>query len=140
MAYTKDYQATQGVSWSHGYYRKFVQGYARIAFPLTKLLRKNKFGWNDRAQKAFEELKRKINETQVLKVPNFKKVFVGETDASNTSIEAVLSHERHPLSYFSKKLPPKLTLASAYVRELYAITQAVHKLGGYLQLKQTTKS
>ncbi|KAF7823703.1 Retrotransposable element Tf2 [Senna tora] len=36
---------------------------------------------------------------------------------------AVLSQNGHPLAYFSKKLTKRLSLASAYVRELYAITQ-----------------
>ncbi|KAF7812849.1 Ty3/gypsy retrotransposon protein [Senna tora] len=37
-----------------------------------------------------------------------------------------------PLAYFSKKLTKRLSLASAYVRELYAITQAVMKWRHYL--------
>lgn len=63
----------------------------------------------------------------MLLLPNFKKVFVVENEASNIGIEAVLSQDRRPLAYFSKKLPPKFIHASIYVRELYAITQAVHK-------------
>lgn len=113
------------------YYWKFVQGYAQIASPLTELLRKNKFGWNDEAQTAFE-LKRKMTQTLVLLLPNFEKVFVVETYASNTGIGAVLSQDGHPLAYFSKKLSPRLIHTLAYVKELYAITQAVQKWRHYL--------
>ena len=37
-----------------------------------------------------------------------------------------------PLSYFSKNLSLKMQQASAYVRELYAITEAVKKWRQYL--------
>lgn len=36
-----------------GYYRKFVKGYAEIAMPLTNQLRKECYGWNEAANKAF---------------------------------------------------------------------------------------
>ena len=55
-----------------------------------------------------------------------------ETDASNLGIGAVLMQQEQPLSYFSKKLSLRMQQASAYVRELYAITEAVKKWKQYL--------
>ena len=41
-----------------GYYRKFVEGFSKIAAPLTKLTRKDvKYDWVDVCQQSFEELK-----------------------------------------------------------------------------------
>ena len=46
---------------SAGYYRKFVEGFSRIAAPLTKLTRKDvKYDWVDACQKSFEELKGRL--------------------------------------------------------------------------------
>lgn len=109
------------------YYQKFVKGYALIVQPLTELLKKSKFQWSEEATSVFEKLKEQITKTPVLKLPNFRKIFVEETDASNTGVGAVLTQEGHPLAYFSKKLTPKMDVASAYVREQYAITQAIRR-------------
>ena len=44
-----------------GYYRKFVEGFSKIAAPLTKLTRKDvKCDWVDACQKSFEELKSRL--------------------------------------------------------------------------------
>ena len=44
-----------------GYYRKFVEGFSRIAAPLTKLTRKDvKYDWVDVCQQSFEELKGRL--------------------------------------------------------------------------------
>nr|GEX01110.1 putative reverse transcriptase domain-containing protein [Tanacetum cinerariifolium] len=43
-----------------GYYRRFVEGFLRLALPLTKLMRKGeKFVWNEEREKSFEELKQR---------------------------------------------------------------------------------
>ncbi|XP_072087387.1 uncharacterized protein [Arachis hypogaea] len=53
-------------------------------------------------------------------------------DASGHGIGTLLSKQGHPITYFSKKFNQCLLVASAYIRELCAITQAVAKWWHYL--------
>ena len=44
-----------------GYYRRFVEGFSKIATPLTNLTRKQqKFKWTDRCEESFQLLKDKL--------------------------------------------------------------------------------
>lgn len=115
-----------------GFYRRFLRHYATLAAPLTDLLRSTNFVWNTAASSAFTELKNKITSVPVLTLPDFSQVFVVETDASAVAIGAVLSQGGHPLAFFSKKMCPRLQASSTYVREMYAITEAVKKWRQYL--------
>ncbi|KAJ0958356.1 putative nucleotidyltransferase, Ribonuclease H [Helianthus annuus] len=115
-----------------GYYRRFVRDYATIASPLTDLLKQPSLVWNEKATVAFNNLKEAMVSLVTLTLPNFSKPFDVTTDASNVAVGAVLSQGDHPIAFFSKKMCPRMQVASAYVRELYAITEAVKKWRQYL--------
>nr|GFC70245.1 putative reverse transcriptase domain-containing protein [Tanacetum cinerariifolium] len=54
-----------------GYYRRFVEGFSRLALPLTKLMRKGeKFVLNEEREKSFEELKQRLVSAPVLTLPS----------------------------------------------------------------------
>ncbi|KAF5774223.1 putative nucleotidyltransferase, Ribonuclease H [Helianthus annuus] len=88
--------------------------------------------WDTNTLQAFQHLKTLLSSTPILRLPDFSKPFTIETDASGTGVGAVLSQEKHPLAYFSKKLCPRMQQASTYHREMYAITQAIAKWRQYL--------
>ena len=67
----------------------------------------------------------------VLILPNFSEDFVLETDTSNCGVGVVLMQKEQPISYFSKKMSLRMQQASAYVKELYAITKATKKWRQY---------
>ncbi|GAU31857.1 hypothetical protein TSUD_114680 [Trifolium subterraneum] len=114
------------------YYRRFIRNYASIVAPLTALLKKDVFEWSLIATDAFLALQNAITVAPVLALPDFSKPFILETDASGTGIGAILSQDKHPIAYFSKKLNTSMQHKSAYVRELYAVTEAMAKFRHYI--------
>ncbi|KAK4429031.1 Retrovirus-related Pol polyprotein from transposon [Sesamum alatum] len=105
----------------------FVWNYAAIAGPLTDLVKPNAFCWSRAASEAFSALKQAIMMPPVLALPDFPTPFEMSTDAFGFAVGAVLTQLGHPIAYISKKLSPRMIVASAYVWELYAITEAVKK-------------
>ena len=74
-----------------GYYRWFVEGFLRIALPLTKLLQKHeKFGQSEACQQSFEELKRHLTISLVLTLPDGTGGFEVYSDASYQGLGCVL--------------------------------------------------
>jgi hypothetical protein len=77
-----------------GYYRCFIEGFSKIAKPMTKLLKKNqKFVWTDECENSFQELKTRLTTTPVLVLPDIHKSFDIYCDASRCGIGCVLMQE-----------------------------------------------
>ncbi|KAE8698903.1 hypothetical protein F3Y22_tig00110597pilonHSYRG01056 [Hibiscus syriacus] len=114
------------------YYHKFVQGYGLIAQPLTNLLKKGKFLWNEEAESAFLALKQAMTSTPTLAMPNFTESFSIETDASGNGIGIVLTQRNSPIAYMSRALGITKQTLSIYVKEMLAIVEAIRLWRPYL--------
>ena len=91
-----------------GYYRKFVEGFSKIATPLTNLLKKNqKFEWSDTCQHSFEELRQKLTTAPVLALPSGKDGYVVYSDASRQGLGCVLMQDGRVIAYASRRLKLK---------------------------------
>jgi hypothetical protein len=115
-----------------GYYRKFIKDYGKVARPLTELTKKDAFGWNEAAQKAFEKLKGNLTSAPVLALPNFTQEFTIECDASGVGVGAILTQNKRPVAYFSKALGVRNLAKSAYEKELMAVVLAIQHWRPYL--------
>lgn len=72
----------QGFLGLTGFFRKYIEGYATIALPLTKLLKKdNKFIFGVDEMHAFEIPKKKLIEKPILKIYDPTAVTELHTDA-----------------------------------------------------------
>eukprot|EP00253_Pinus_taeda_P004645 PITA_04645 len=61
------------------YYRRFVEGFSKVAFPITSLQKKGKaFQWTSNCQKSFEQLKRLLTTAPILSIANHDKDYVGK--------------------------------------------------------------
>lgn len=105
------------------YYRHFVEGFAKLAAPLHRLVaefggtksRKRAepgfaSGWTTHCQRSFESLKGKLISAPVLCYADFSLPFILEVDASLGGLGAVLSQEQggkvRPVAYASRGLRP----------------------------------
>nr|GFA39458.1 DNA/RNA polymerases superfamily protein [Tanacetum cinerariifolium] len=90
-----------------GYYRRFVEGFSRLALPLTKLMRKGeKFVWNEEREKSFEELKQRLVSAPVLTLPSGSGGFQIYSDASKKGLGCVLMQHGKVIAYGSRQLKP----------------------------------
>nr|GEW88090.1 reverse transcriptase [Tanacetum cinerariifolium] len=102
-----------------GYYRRFVEGFSRLALPLTKLMRKGeKFVWNEEREKSFEELKQRLVLAPILTLPSGSGGFQIYSDASKKGLGCVLMQHGKVIAYASRQLKPYERLVSAPVLTL----------------------
>jgi hypothetical protein len=115
-----------------GYYRKFIRDFGLIAAPLTRLLRRDAFAWDEEAAEAFQALKHALTTGSVLQMPDFDKDFMVDCDASGVGFGAVLHQGAEPLAFFSRPFAVRHLKLAAYKRELIGLVQAVRHWRPYL--------
>lgn len=121
-----------------GYYRKFINNFAKITKPMTKLLKKDAIiNVDDPEYKTcFEYCKNLLTNEPILIYPDFNQTFHLTTDASNYAIGAVLSQgpvgQDRPVAYASRTLNSHEINYSTIEKELLAIVWATKYFRPYL--------
>jgi hypothetical protein len=120
------------------YYRRFVEGYAELAAPLTALGSPTaRFAWTPEAQASFDALKLALSSAPVLRTFDPARRAVLTTDASNIAVAAILTQpddagHQHPVAYESRKLTAAERNYPAHVLELLAVVHALRAFQHYL--------
>ncbi|GJX41599.1 putative reverse transcriptase domain-containing protein [Tanacetum coccineum] len=87
------------------YYRRFIEGFSKIAKPMTELTQKNqKFDWGEEQEEAFQLLKQKLCAAPILALPEGSEDFVVYCDASIKGLGAVLMQRMKVIAYASRQL------------------------------------
>jgi hypothetical protein len=126
-----------------GYYRRFVEGFSRLAAPLHELTHTadgQVFEWKAEHQSAFDTLKRGLKGAPVLALPDPDQPYVLNTDASDFATGAVLQQDQgrglQPIAYLSHKMSPAETRYPTHDKEMLAIIHALTEWRTYLQGRQ----
>ncbi|GJZ59132.1 putative reverse transcriptase domain-containing protein [Tanacetum coccineum] len=88
-----------------GYYRRFIEGFSKIAKPMTKLTQKGiKFDWGEKEENAFQLIKQKLCSAPILALPEGSEDFMVYCDASHKGLGAVLMQREKVIAYASRQL------------------------------------
>lgn len=96
-----------------------------------------RFKWTETMQKAFHELKEKLNSPPVLTFPEFENTFFVETDSSAAAVGATLSQQKeaekvHPIHLACRTMNNAEMNQSACEREARAVIFALKKFCVYI--------
>nr|GEZ62033.1 hypothetical protein [Tanacetum cinerariifolium] len=121
-----------------GYYRRSIEGFSKIAKPMTRLTQKKvKFEWGDKREAAFQLLKQILCSAPILALPEGSEDFIVYCDASNKGLGAVLM-QREKI-WASPKSPTEirqfLGLAGYYQRFIEGFSKIVTPMTKFTQKK-----
>jgi hypothetical protein len=109
-----------------GYYRRFIEGFSKIARPMIALLAKKvDFKWTPACQESFEMLKQKWTIAPLLVLPDVHKPFSVYCDALYTRLRCVLMQEGRVLAYSSRQLKVHEKNYPTHDLELAAVVHAL---------------
>ncbi|GJZ22136.1 reverse transcriptase domain-containing protein [Tanacetum coccineum] len=114
-----------------GYYRRFIEGFSKIAKPLTRLTQKNKsYIRGEEQESAFQLLKQKLCEAPILALPKGTKIF-RYCDAHLSGLDCTNAREK-VIAYASRQLKPHEENYTTHDLELGAVIFALKIWRHYL--------
>ncbi len=116
------------------YYRKFIKNFAKVATPLTNLLKKSSgtYEWEEACNEAFETLKGILVKAPMLKLPDFDKDFEIHSDASDFAIGGILMQDGRLVAFESKKLSETKRRWPTHEKEMWAVIHCPKTWGHYI--------
>ncbi|GKA16943.1 putative reverse transcriptase domain-containing protein [Tanacetum coccineum] len=87
------------------YYRRFIEGFSKIAKSMTKLTQKGvNFDWGDKQEAAFQLIKQKLCSAPILALPEGSEDFIIYCDALIKGLGVVLMQREKVIAYASRQL------------------------------------
>jgi hypothetical protein len=119
------------------YYCKFIKNFAKMATPLTNLLKKSFkiYNWDEACNEAFESLKGILVKASVLKLHDFDKDFEIHSNASNFAIGGVLMQDKRPMAFKNKKFTEIERRWPTHEKEMWAVIHCFKTWGLYISSK-----
>jgi hypothetical protein len=120
-----------------GYYRIFIEGFLKIAYPITSLQKKGvKFQWTLDCEKSFQQLKQLLTSSPILRIADPNEDFIVCIDAYKEGLGGVLSQNGFVICYESRKLKEYERHYATHDLELATIVRALRKWRHYLMGKR----
>ncbi|GJV20986.1 putative reverse transcriptase domain-containing protein [Tanacetum coccineum] len=115
------------------YYRRFIEGFSKIAKSMTKLTQKNvKFDWGENKEAAFQLIKQKLCSAPILALPKGSENFIVYCDAYHKGLGAVLRQNEKVIAYDSRQLKIHEKNYTTHDLELGAVVFALKMWRHYL--------
>jgi len=125
------------------YYRQFVKDFAKLAWPLNNLTRKEeKWRWESKQQKAFKQLKQVFTSRPLLVAPDIDKEFRVGADTSNFVTGGVLlikceDNKWRLVAYISKSLNETERNYEIHDKEMLAVMRCLEAWRHFLKGSQS---
>jgi hypothetical protein len=118
------------------YYKRFIEGFSKIAHPITSLQKKGvRFEWTFDCKRSFQHLKSLLTSALILRIVDPNEDFVVCIDACKEGLDGVLSQNENVVCYESRKLKEHERHYATHDLELAAIVHALKMWRHYLMGK-----
>jgi hypothetical protein len=120
-----------------GYYRRFIEGFSKIAHRITSLQKKGvRFEWTFDCERSFQHLKNLLTSAPILRIVDPHEAFVVCIDACKEGFGGVLHQNGHVICYESRKLKEHERHYATHDLESAAIVHALKMWRHYLMGKR----
>jgi len=128
----ENHKEVQSLLGFFNYFRDFIYNFSEKSLFLTEKLKDEKIEWSENDNLNLKDLKNELLSEPILQPYDSNKELTIETDASQRAVGAIVTQNRKPVYFLSKKLTSVQKNWSNIEREAYAVYWAITKLRHFL--------